>query len=397
MNKTALFFLAGSHFVTDLNLGSLPAVLPFFVSVYGFDYASVAGLLFASSCLSTVVQPLFGYLADRTNQRWFMGAGLLVCGLSFAACGYFTSYWAIFSAILLSGIGSAVFHPQAAKFVNAVSAEKRATGMSCFSVGGNGGFGVGPLLAVALISAFGMKGLFLYGAMSLAVGVPLLLYAGRLQGGKAASPARSMTQKNVVGSDAENDWRSFACLTLFIVCRSAVYVGLAGFLPLFCIDVLGTSKAVAGSTLSVLALSGVFFTFLGGPLADRFGYVRMIRWGSLLLVPAVVLAILSNHVAWVFALVLPISLAFNITYSPFVVLGQTYLAKSVGFASGVTLGISFSAGGIIAPALGRFGDLYGISVTMWLLALLALLALLTTFLLRQPAAVQTTSARQEKD
>ena len=38
MEKKSLAILATSHFVTDLNLGSLPAVLPFFVTVYGFDY-----------------------------------------------------------------------------------------------------------------------------------------------------------------------------------------------------------------------------------------------------------------------------------------------------------------------------------------------------------------------
>ena len=53
MEKKSLAILATSHFVTDLNLGSLPAVLPFFVTVYGFDYKSVAGLMFASSCLSS--------------------------------------------------------------------------------------------------------------------------------------------------------------------------------------------------------------------------------------------------------------------------------------------------------------------------------------------------------
>ena len=104
MEKKSLAILATSHFVTDLNLGSLPAVLPFFVTVYGFDYKSVAGLMFASSCLSTIVQPFFGWLADKGPRHWFMGLGLLICGISFAMAGFFTNYWAIFAAILLSGV-----------------------------------------------------------------------------------------------------------------------------------------------------------------------------------------------------------------------------------------------------------------------------------------------------
>lgn len=383
MNKKTLSLIAAAHFMTDLNLGSLPAVLPFFISAYGFDYKAVAGFVFASSCLSTVVQPLFGWLADRGSRQWFMGFGLLLCGLSFAATGFLTDYWAIFTAIIISGVGSAIFHPEAAKLVNAISGGKRGTGMSIFSVGGNGGFGVGPLLAVALITAFGLKGLAFYGIATLAFGVPLLLLGHRIAP-PATAPKAKRSAACPENAERTNDWPAFSRLTVFIVLRSACFVGISSFLPLFCIYALGASHQTAGATLTVIALSGVAFTFLGGPLADRFGYVKLVRVGSLLLIPAIALAVFPGNLWWTFAMLLPISLAFNVTYSPFVVLGQTYLAKSVGFASGITLGISFSAGGIIAPALGWFGDLYGIESTMALIAGLALVAALFAWWLPQP-------------
>ena len=231
MEKKSLAILATSHFVTDLNLGSLPAVLPFFVTVYGFDYKSVAGLMFASSCLSTIVQPFFGWLADKGPRHWFMGLGLLICGISFALAGFFTNYWAIFAAILLSGVGSAIFHPEAAKLVNAISGAKRGMGMSVFSVGGNGGFGAGPLLAVALITAFGLHGMAFYAIMALAVGVPLLLFSSRIKvPNEGVKPVKAATA--VAEEPQANDWKSFSKLTVFIVLRSACYTGINSFLPL---------------------------------------------------------------------------------------------------------------------------------------------------------------------
>ena len=377
MEKKSLAILATSHFVTDLNLGSLPAVLPFFVTVYGFDYKSVAGLMFASSCLSTVVQPFFGWLADKGPRHWFMGLGLLICGISFALAGFFTNYWAIFAAILLSGVGSAIFHPEAAKLVNAISGAKRGMGMSVFSVGGNGGFGAGPLLAVALITAFGLHGMAFYAIMALAVGVPLLLFSSRIKvPNEGVKPVKAATA--VAEEPQANDWKSFSKLTVFIVLRS------------------GASHSAASATVSVLAFAGIFCTFLGGPLADRFGYAKMIRIGSLLLVPAIALAVLPHSLFWVYAMLIPISLAFNITYSPFVVLGQNFLAKSVGFASGITLGISFSAGGILAPGLGWFGDKFGIAFTMGLLVVLALAAhLISYFIPKKPAGTPAAEVKPE--
>jgi FSR family fosmidomycin resistance protein-like MFS transporter len=61
-----------------------------------------------------------------------------------------------------------------------------------------------------------------------------------------------------------------------------------------------------------------------------------------------------------------------------VVLGQEYLPRRVGMASGVTLGLAVSVGGMCAPLLGRLGDWYGMGrVFAVLLGVLALAAVQT--------------------
>lgn len=69
LNKKYLYLLAAAHLSNDINTGSLPALLPFFVSFYGMDYTAIAGLMFASSFLSSIIQPLFGYLADKGSRQ----------------------------------------------------------------------------------------------------------------------------------------------------------------------------------------------------------------------------------------------------------------------------------------------------------------------------------------
>ena len=392
MQRQTLGILSAAHFFTDLNLGSLPAILPFLMATHGFDYKSVAGLVFASSCLSTFVQPLFGWLADRSDRHRFMGAGLMLTGLSFGLIGVLDSYWAIFCTVILAGVGSAVFHPEAAKMTNLMSGDRRGIGMSIFSVGGNAGFGVGPLLAVALIGAFGLRGLLFFALLGVLIGLPLMLTSSRF-----AIPSTSSVGTHAArsaSSEAPNDWRAFGVLTVFIILRSICFTGVISFLPLFCVHALHLSMETAGTTVSVLAFSGAVFTLFGGWWADRFGHLRMIKLGSLLLIPAVALAVVFESPLWVWLMLVPISLAFNMTYSPFVVLGQTYLARNIGFASGITLGISFSAGGLLAPALGWYGDEYGIMSVMVLIIGLAVLGALSAFLLRDPGhAAPVSSAR----
>ena len=64
-----------------------------------------------------------------------------------------------------------------------------------------------------------------------------------------------------------------------------------------------------------------------------------------------------------YLLLLMIGAAKAISYSPVIVLGQTYLAKSIGFASGITLGVSQTIGGVIAPVVGNLADTYSLPVS----------------------------------
>ena len=159
---------------------------------------------------------------------------------------------------------------------------------------------------------------------------------------------------------------------------------VSAFLPLYCIHALGASNAAGSATLSVIAIAGIFATLLGGRVADRIGYVRTLRLGCALLVPTLALMVFPQNLYLVYATLIPFSLGMQGTYSSFVVLGQSYLAKSVGFASGVTLGISFSIGGVMTPSLGLFADTFGIYQGMAFIVLISLAAALSTILLPEP-------------
>ncbi len=79
VNRTVLLLSVG-HLVTDINQGALPALLPFLISEYHLSYAAAGFLIFACNIASTVVQPLFGHLADRYASPWLLPAGIVCAG-----------------------------------------------------------------------------------------------------------------------------------------------------------------------------------------------------------------------------------------------------------------------------------------------------------------------------
>jgi len=387
LNKKYVYLLAFAHLSNDITAGALPAILPFFVSEYGLDYSAAAGLIFASSFLSSVVQPAFGWLADKKSRSWYMSLGILLSGVFMGLSGLFENYWVIFALITISGIGSAIFHPEATRMVNKVSGAKRGTALSIFSVGGNGGFAVGPVIAVAAITAFGIKGITVFGVVAVVMALILMWLVPKMKREiirtELSENKDSITYAKQVNA-SKNDWNAFAHLTLLIICSSTVSCGLRSFIPLYWVDVLGLSAAAAGSALTLLFSLGVVMTLIGGLMADRFGYLRIVRMSYVLLAPIVGIFSMTSSSLTAYLLMIPMGLAMFSPFSSVVVLGQSYLSRNIGFASGVTMGLSVSVGGIMVPFIGRFADNYGLVATMQLMTIIAVVAALASFFLPNP-------------
>lgn len=378
MNRRAIALLSVGHFLIDLCQGIVPALAPFLVMRRGFSRAEAAGLVFAISATSSVVQPIFGQLADRLAMAWLLPASLLLAGLSLALGAQASSYAAVLLAFGLSGLGVAAFHPEAARRVNLASGDQRTTGMSFFSIGGGTGFALAPAITLVLMNLRGTPGLLLliYPTVIIAglfVGrVGLAAILGRLAESSRNSHPHPSTRSSPEGHD---DWQAFGILSVATVLRSIVFYGLNTFLALYFIGRWHQTDTQASKALVVFLGTSIVGTLLGGWLADRFGRRQVMRvgftGGAILL--AAFLMIPRPDLAR--AALVPLAIFLFLPTSVLVVMGQEYLPNRVGLASGMTLGLAVSVGGMCAPILGAIGDRRGMMLVLWiLLGLLAVAA-----------------------
>jgi FSR family fosmidomycin resistance protein-like MFS transporter len=366
MKKRAIALLAAAHLFDDVNQGVIPALIPFFVSERGFTIAAAAGLVFASNVSSSVLQPLFGVLADRRSTPWLVPAGLFVAGAGVAAAGLAPSYALVLACAGVTGIGVAAFHPEAARQVYFQSGARRATAMSFFATGGNLGFAVGPAVATPIAIALGLRGTALMVIPALAMAL-VLVRAGALRHVVANRPRGEGTP---MPSDR---WGAFAKLSGPVICRAVVFYALNTFIPLYWIREFSASKAAGGAALTLMLSSGVAGTLAGGWLADRFGR-RIVVLGSMVLLFPLLLAFLAaRSPALALALMVPIGLFLYSPFSVMTVLAQEYLPGRVGTASGLTIGLAVTLGGLAAPVLGRIADLHGVRAAVSSVAFVPLL------------------------
>ncbi|PZG14519.1 MFS transporter [Nonomuraea aridisoli] len=364
--------LAAGHAAVDFYQGAVPALVPFLVMERGYGYVAVSGVVLAATLLSSIVQPLFGVLTDRRRMPWLIPVSMIVSGAGVAAGGVAGSYALTLLAVALSGLGVAAYHPESARLARLAS-EGSHVRMSWFSLGGTLGFASAPVLVTPLLAVWGL-GASPWLALPAVLGALATLPAVRaLSGGGAVARAAAAP---VSGRD---DWPSFARLTLVIVFRSVVYVGLSTFVALH----LGGGAAGAVALFTLFA-GGAVGTVLGGRLAARWGRVRTMRLAYALAVPAVAgVVFVPGPAAYVF--VAASSIALYAPFSLHVTLGQDFLPARVGTASGVTLGLAVSVGGLVSPLVGAVAEAASLRTALACLVAFPVLAWLLARTLREPS------------
>ncbi|MEU8782531.1 MFS transporter [Streptomyces sp. NPDC048637] len=379
----SLLLLSAGHACVDVYQGAVASLVPFFVAEGGYTYAAASGIVLAASLLSSVAQPVFGALTDRRAMPWLLPVSTLAAGLGIALSGMSGSYALTLAFVAVSGIGVAAYHPESAR-VARLAGQGSHRAMGSFILGGNIGFALAPLMVTAVIATGGLR-------------LSPLLVVPALAGSVLCLPAlRALERATPTGAGSAapagtDDKVSFMKLSLAAVCRSITFVGLSTFISLYARERTGGGTAAATAALFVLYAGGGVGTLVGGRLAGRWDRVAIVRVAYLTTVAAVAGAVFVPGPA----LYLFVALAAIGLYVPFslqVTLAQDYLPSRVGTASGITLGLTVSVGGLAGPLIGSLADATSLKTALIPLILMPALSWLLYRGMPEPAVPEPLAA-----
>ncbi len=367
-DRMRLALLAVGHAVTDSYGQSLLAPLfPEIARRLGMSLAQVGGLPMMMGLSASLAQPLLGWLSDRYPRLCMVALGPLLAALFIGFVGHARGYWDLAILLFLAGIGIGAYHPQGATLARQAG-RGGGLAMSAFTVGGNVGFGLAPLLGVLYVHWFGLERLYL-SALPAAVFAAVMAAAfysgpGLPARGDGRAPLKAGRSNPV----------ALAALTGTVVVRSAVQIGMTTFLP-FLVEQrfpAGQQEAMKSIAVSAFLLASAVAGPLGGLLSDRFGR-RALMIGSFLVAPWPLLAGMSQPGAAMIALLAVGAFVLMLPHPGNVVMAQEFMPRSASIAASLITGFAWGLAQVLALPLGQIADATSLPVALTGLCVVPLL------------------------
>jgi FSR family fosmidomycin resistance protein-like MFS transporter len=355
----ALFLTAAlSHLAVDTLNGQRVVLFTYLSESLGLTNTQLGMYSTIYILLAALIQPLFGYLADKYGPRWVVSGGLAWMGIFFSL-GLVTPGIGGLVLMAIASIGSGAVHPAGAMQATLYGQNKdrETTAASLFFLFGQLGFFFGPLTSGFLLENYGPPGLF-----SITVFVLLIaVISSRTLRNSVANPEKSVQEIQEAKRERKLNGGAAALVMfgLLAAFQSWSSSNLTTYLPKYFSD-LGQTPTQYGFLASLYVAGGAVGNVAAGALADRFGKRRVVAISLAMASIPVTLIAFVGWSPWLY-LIIPLAGVFTgATHSIIVVIAQRLIPSGMALASGLILGFMFAAGALGIQFSGWYADIQGL-------------------------------------
>ena len=362
-----ILVLSIAHFVHDVYSSFLAPLLPLLIEKLSMSLTQ-AGFLSSVMQIPALLNPYIGVLADRISVRYFVILAPAMTAVPMSLIGLAPGYGVLLILLFITGISVSVFHVPSPVMVADLSAARKGRGMSFFMTGGELARTVGPLVAVAAVSLFGLEDFY-----------PVMIF-GLLSSVWLYFKFRNIPVQQV-GSRRKlsvlETWRSLRHvllpLTAILVTRGFMHASMTAFLPTY-IKMETGNLWLAGIALTLFEAAGVAGVLAAGSISDWFGR-RKTLLASLLGAP-LFLFLFTLTGGWLrVAALLVVGFSLLSTTPVMLALVQENARHSPAAANGLFMMISFIARSAVVVVVGFIADRIGLNAAYLISAAMGLVGI----------------------
>jgi MFS transporter, FSR family, fosmidomycin resistance protein len=351
--------VAAAHGAHDTFFAYLPTILPLLITKLALN-TTQAGLLSACTQIPNLLQPVIGHLADRKNLKMLVILAPTFSGILISLVGLAPTFSTAALLLILAGFSTAGFHSIAPAMVGARSGGKVGRGMGFFMVGGELGFGIGPLIVVAAIGLLTIKGL--PWLMTLGMLASVILWF-RLKDVTTVRPTHAEASLPV--KETILQMKPLMIPIMITIVLSGVLMGcFVNFLPTF-LTQEGISFSIAGISLSVVELSATIGVFLMGIYSDRIGQRNIALIGTLGSAIFGLGFMLTS--GWIqIVMLMGVGLMAFIPNPAFLSIIQVRFANNRALSNGIYMSCSFVLRSLVVIMIGVLADQFGLRTVFFI-------------------------------
>ncbi|MCM3165084.1 MFS transporter [Metabacillus litoralis] len=377
-----LFIIGLCHLLNDSIQSVIPAMFPILEKSMGLTFTQLGLIAFSLNMVSSVMQPVVGFYTDKRPMPYALPIGLTSSMLGVLGLAFAPSFITILLSVIFIGLGSAIFHPEGSRVAYMAAGNRRGLAQSIYQVGGNSGQALAPVITALILVPLGQFGAIWFTVVA-ALAVCFLIYIAKWYSTKLSirkAERKAKPQVEHKSKSLSKAIRNALIIIIFIIfARSWYGSAISNFYAFYAIEKYDLTIATSQLYIFTFLVMGAVGTFLGGPLADRFGKRNVILVSLLATVPFTLLLPFVGPTASLILLGC-IGIILMSSFSVTVVYAQELVPGKIGTMSGLTVGLAFGMGAIGSVALGAIIDTLGLTTTMIGVALLPVLGILAFLL-----------------
>ncbi|GAA0254437.1 MFS transporter [Saccharothrix mutabilis subsp. mutabilis] len=263
-----VWVLVAASFIIAIGFGIVAPVLPAYAKGFDVGTTAVSAIVSAFALVRLLFAPLSGRLVTRFGETKIYVWGILIVALGTAACGFATAYWQLLVFRSFAGVGSTMFTVAAVGLLIRITpAPLRGRASGLWATGFLLGNIAGPIVGAGL-AEISIRVPFVVYAVALILAALVVWWFLRRSTLAAldSAPQATMTVGQALGSPAYR-----ATLASGFANAWAVFGVRISLVPLFVVEALYGSPAVAGISLSVFAAGNAAVLMVSGKLSDSIG------------------------------------------------------------------------------------------------------------------------------
>ena len=364
-NKKAVAWLALGHGMADCYSGFINPILPFIVAKIGITLGIATCALSISQLFSSMMQPVFGFIADKWRKRFFIFWGMLMASIFLSMTGIARNFVQLTLCLVIGGIGVGFYHPQATGLVAKYSGEHTTRDMSLFIASGTIGYSLGPVVSSGITGIWGLNKLpfaaiagIIY-AFLVFLCVPRVKKEEFVQNQKSFRTSLSDILKNKV----------VRLLIMVSALKSLVTSGFSVLLPFLWKD-MGYSAIQIGAVMFVFLTMGAVGTYLSSRFEKIVGYKKIFYVSLCVPFFLAILFIYTLKTAPVLSFAVFVAIGFTtmLSMSVNMVLAQRTMPQYKSMISGFIGGFSWVIVGVMLPVIGFVAEKIGIPATLLIIS-----------------------------